>query len=136
MKQGFRIPKRLNTALFQFEGDWDDAEVRVNLSIPFGLVLDMQALSDKADTGRLRELIKVFNKIALLEWNLEEDDGTPIPTQPDGLERVPMEFARAIMTQTMQALGQVPDPLAKSSSNGRILIPESETPPGSLPGLS
>jgi hypothetical protein len=125
MNKGFRIPKVGNTALLQFEGDWDGAEIRVNLSLPFGLILEMQGLADSSNPAEARALLEAFNQEALLEWNLQDEDGEDIPIHPDGLTRIPMELARAIVIQTSAAIGKVPDPLGKTSSNGHTSTPES-----------
>lgn len=115
-KRGFTLPK--HTARLQFEGDYEGAEVVVSLDLSFGLVLDAQQLADNSDPQLLGSIFDRFNAEALIEWNLLDDEGNPIPTHPDGLKTIPFAFATLILTNTTAAIGEISPPLESPSPNG------------------
>lgn len=54
----------------------------------------------------------------LVEWNMEQEDGTPIPADLVGVRSLEdVEFLK-LMTEWLEAIGGVPDELGKDSSSG------------------
>lgn len=64
---------------------------------------------------------------ALISWNLENEDGTPVPATLEGLYEQDVEFVMQIVQSWMEVVVGVPGPLATPSTNGRqseeLLIP-------------
>ena len=63
---------------------------------------------------------KVFTDLAdnIVSWNVEEDDGTPVPATLEGLRRYGTSFANAIVQAWRQAMSEVDAPLGSGSSSG------------------
>lgn len=113
---GFRLGPK--TARIVFEGtDYDGAEVVVRLSVPLGLALQFQDMTEVDMEDRSR-LFDSFARIALVEWNLEEEDGEPVPCNAAGLASIPFDLANIVMTQWAEAIGNLPGPLGVISVNG------------------
>lgn len=53
-----------------------------------------------------------------LEWNFEEDDGTPRPLTPEGLSRLDQAELNGMLAAYKAALTEVSVPLEQPSSNG------------------
>jgi len=109
----FRVPKR--TAKLVFEGDYEGAEVRVKLDVPISLYIEIQ---DLVDMDKPLEVFGLFGNTVLLEWNLEGDDGEPIPSDSKGMTMLPPGFANLIIQEWMQAVQSLPAPLAGTSGDG------------------
>lgn len=83
---GFQIPERM--ARLIFEDDYKGAEVRVKFNLPIGRVI---AAQDAASSGNIKELCYVVADI-LVEWNLEDSDGKPIPATYEGILTLSADF--------------------------------------------
>lgn len=64
---------------------------------------------------------------SLVSWNLEDDQGRPIPATTDGLKQVDQALARALQGAYVDALVGVhdADPLPESSTSGEPSLVES-----------
>ena len=111
-KPGFRRPEK--TAVLVLTGDYRDAEVRVNLSIPFEIYFELERLVNE---GEGKELFTLFMEKAVLGWNLEEDDGSPTPVTVEGLLSWPPEMAKLLISAYLEASVNPHSPL---SSNGSL----------------
>ncbi len=56
----------------------------------------------------------------LVSWNLEEEDGTPVPATLAGLQDQDLPFAMAIILAWMNAVAGVSPPLPDTSSSGEM----------------
>jgi len=54
----------------------------------------------------------------LVDWNLQEEDGTPVPCTADGLMSQDMLFVYAIVEAWMEAAAGVSAPKAQNSNGG------------------
>lgn len=61
------------------------------------------------------------------EWNLEDDDGKPVPPTAESLLDQDLDLVLAVLTQWTTAIGGVAPPLP-SSSNGGGSYPEASIP--------
>ena len=103
---GFKIPKR--TARLVFEGDYDGAEIVVRLDVPVKTFLQIQ---DLIQNEQQFEVFQVFGETIIDEWNLEDDDGKPLPANGQGMYSIPIDLANIIMTKWSEVAVQAPDPL-------------------------
>ena len=120
--KGFRFP--VKTALLKFDGDFDGAEVRVRLNVPLQVYLDVQdaaanltAARDGGAGGSLRELYGPFAAV-IVDWNLEDGGGEPIPATAAGMLQVPPQFLALIIQAWGRASVEVPVPLPEPSGAG------------------
>ena len=110
---GFRIPER--TAHIQFEDtDYDGAEVWIRLNVSFARYLELREASEAGDQAGMT---RMFGDNMLQSWNLENDDGTPVPADGEGMLQIPLDFATLIITQWVDTVSDVPDPLGLPSGD-------------------
>jgi hypothetical protein len=69
-----------------------------------------------------RKITKTFDILgdAIIEWNLEDDDGNPIAPDSKSLRQLEFDFVMEIMMAWMMAQSGVPSPLLTGSRNGEI----------------
>lgn len=120
---GFRAPKKTYRLVFESE-DLAGLEVRA-ASMPLGELLEIQQLADRYGPGgserpgmvEIDRMLGGFAR-ALLSWNVEDDEGRPVPATLDGLKSLDFDFVLDIMLAWMDAVVAVPAPLAQPSSSG------------------
>ncbi len=110
---GFKVPKR--TAVLKFEGDYEGAEVKIRLDAPIGTFLEIQ---DLVTAGKQLEVFAVFGDELLISWNLEDDKGKPLPATGTGMKALPIAFGNVLIAEWLEAIQNVPAPLAKTSAAG------------------
>ena len=114
-KKGFRIPDKI--AVITFEGtDYDGAEIRAKLNVNFRYFSEIQAAISEDSTNGLR-VAELFGDHALIDWNLEDDDGNPVPANAEGMTMIPVELVNLMVGNWAEAVSDIPDPLEKISSD-------------------
>ena len=143
-----RVKLPVRAARLEFAGtDYEGIVVRVRLNVPLKTMLQIQEFRDnvsakatsatevtvdlKDTADSMVEALKLFGRAVLLEWNLEDDNGAPIPVGEEGILAVDVLFAMQIMSHWMEAVSQPPAPLAVPSANGSTSAEPSE-PTGEL----
>ena len=112
-KKGFRIPER--TALINFAGtDYDGAEITLLLSVSFAQFL---ALRESAQGEDQEGMARLFGENVLMEWNLEDDAGQPIPATGDGMLAIPLELTNLVVQHWVEAVAGVSAPLETPSGD-------------------
>lgn len=109
--KGFRPPKRTATLTFDEDHDYHGAEIECHLDAPMGLVFEFQRIGDEGadQAGIMRD----FGDRVLIAWNLEDDDGQPIPATGEGLLAQPFAFAYALIEAWGEAAAQPSAPLGR-----------------------
>lgn len=104
------------------DAEYEGLEVRVK-SLSTGKLLDLGDMVDDVkaskskDTAQARELFRVFAG-ALVGWNLEEEDGTPIPATLSGALDQDFDFTFMLIESWMDAMTGVVAPLVARSTSG------------------
>jgi hypothetical protein len=78
--------------------------------------------SDSQDYSQLDKMIDLFAEL-LLEWNVEDDAGAPVPPTVPGLQAQPAPFVMSLIKawgEQMRQSVQVPDPLDETSTGGSL----------------
>ena len=104
--KGFRVQKR--TARLVFSGDYEGAEVVVRLDVPVGVFVEIQDMVANNDQFRVFE---IFGAKVLEEWNVETDEGNPIPATSEGMQSIPLDLANLIIEQWVEVSTQPSAPL-------------------------
>lgn len=115
---GFKRPER--TILLKFEGDWEGAEVRCRRSVSTRFALDFAGF-EALSSSEQKALMASFAEQVLMEWNLEDDAGAPIPATPDAFLDQETEFTGLIMRKWSEVISNVPKVSAVPSLNGSTL---------------
>ena len=107
-----------------YELEFEEEELR-------GLVVKMRSLR----VGRIRKLMVAFEKDedptgeqlgeifklleeGLVSWNLEDEFGTPVPTDMSGINELEMDLMLAITRAWLEGMTGVSDDLGKDSGAG------------------
>lgn len=116
---GYKRPETVYTLVFD---DRDGLEVRA-ASVSTGRLLHLADMAGQLKTGEakslseVRELVDTFAG-RLRSWNIEEDDGTPVPATVEGVLSLEFPFAAEIIVAWFEAIGSVSDPLGGRSTGG------------------
>ena len=112
-QKGFRLPDR--TARITFEGtDYDGAEIRVRLNVSFAQFIALRESAQSEDQERMAGL---FGENVLMDWNLEDDDGRPIPADSDGMLAIPLDLVNLVVQHWVEQVAGVPAPLSETSGD-------------------
>lgn len=126
---GYRKEAKVFRLVWDESTDYPGMEVRAK-SVPLGQFLKISKLAGKSgtdfDPGDIEALFEMFAK-ALVSWNLEEEDGTPVPATPAGMYDQDMGFVLAVIMKWMAVVTQVSDDLGKGSAAG-VRYPEGSIP--------
>ena len=116
--QRFRVPPK-RTAILKFtDGDYEGAEVTCSLDVSTGIILDFQRIGEELSEADFDALLRKFGRYYLLSWNLEDNDGDPIPATAEGMSVAPTNFTVAMIQAWSDAVLGMSDPLELPLSNG------------------
>jgi hypothetical protein len=120
-RRGFRRQRKRYR--LRFEGTSLDGLVVVMESVQIATMLqiaEMASLADELTPEGLQSLGVMFELLAeaLIEWNLEEEDGTPVPATIDGVKSLDLGDAMLLIKEWMGAIGGVDRPLDQGSTGG------------------
>lgn len=116
--------RKRKTFLLTFaDGEYAGLQVRV-ASPPMGLITSSIALADvdftKMGPDQIQPMMGLFDSFAmhLVDWNLEDEDGTPVPATYDGVMGEEPALVMTLMQHWLQAAFGVSDPLGEPSIGG------------------
>ena len=113
IRKGFRIPEK--TARVTFEGtDYVGAEIVLRLSVTFAQFI---ALRESAQGEDQEGMARLFGESVLMDWNLEDADGNPIPANSDGMLAIPLQLTNLVVRHWVEAVAGVPAPLSETSGD-------------------
>jgi len=98
---GYR-PNRAPCKLDFTGTEYDGLEV-VTRPMPMSVLLDVMAGSTKQDLESFRQTAATF-AYALDSWNVEDDDGQPVPADLDGLLSQDPRFVSAVIMAWVASL--------------------------------
>jgi hypothetical protein len=124
---GFRRKRRTIKIIFQ--GDLDGLEITA-YSVSMDTFLEFEELSNRyfgGKTGKdekasmaiqsFRRMLDMFAGV-LVSWNLEDEDGEPVPATREELGREDPGFVFDVIVKWMEAVAGVSAPLSETSSSG------------------
>jgi hypothetical protein len=100
------------------EGPWTGARVNVRLATPLGLYFDILAAINSRTVATLRAGLRAWADAVLIEWNITDPAGEPIPATADGLERLPLPGATMIVRAWLNKVPDVDLPLQQLPAGG------------------
>lgn len=120
---GYR-PKRKTWKLVFADEDMAGLEVAMR-SVSVDSMIELAELQAAAAGGSLdgagaRKLFAGF-AAALDSWNVEDEDGSPVPPTLDGVKAQDLDFVMAIVAAWFEAVTSVDPPSAAGSSSGGTL---------------
>lgn len=123
---GYR--RKIKTYRLQFEGEYEGLEVHMS-GLTTGEFLDIVYLGKTKgdeDSDETTALLKSLAK-HLISWNLEDDEGVPVPSDFEGIKTNDLAFNLKIIDAWTGAVGDVPAPLPQTSPSG-VQFPEVPVP--------
>ena len=116
-RKGFRIPDQ--TAHLTFSGtDYDGAEIWVKLNVSFRHYIALREAAEGDDQAKMAAL---FGGDVLMDWNLEDDAGQPIPANGEGMLEIPLSLAMLVVQHWVEAVSGVSSPLPETSEDINML---------------
>lgn len=121
---GYRRPRKTYRLVFD-DPEYAGLEVRMaglsvgeftRLTAALGPVSDDPAALAASASAGTGEVIAAFTR-SIIEWNLEEDDGRPVPVTAEGVNGQDTGFVMTIIMAWMDAIAGV-DPISRASANG------------------
>lgn len=120
---GYRRPSKQYRLTFE-----DEPELEVLAkSVPIGDLLDIMAVADRMTTAPAKEDVeKLFGWFGdrLISWNLETEDGEPVPATKGGLLAQDFDFALRLVLAWVQAVSSVAAPLVTTSTGMTTSSPD------------
>ena len=111
----YRLGKQ--TAVLEFEGGLlEGAEVRCSINTPLGVMLEIEA--NMGDTDTVEQGFRKFGDALLRSWSIEDEAGTPVPADSDGIMALPFTYALEVVKAWLGAVQQLPNLKASASKNG------------------
>lgn len=97
------------------DGDYEGLEVAVR-SISMGQLIKFRTGGDD-EKDATEEMVELLAE-RIVEWNLEDETGTPIPPTLDAMKAEDSDFIMAIINQWTDAVAGVKAPLDETSNSG------------------
>lgn len=116
---GYRRKRKQLRLSFTGQPDLEGLEVVVR-SLPLGEYLELTGRGDTPRDGDgVRELFQSF-ATNLVSWNLQEEDGTPVPATREAVYAEDNDLMLTVASQWMDAMAGLVkgDPLRESSPSG------------------
>ena len=109
---GYRAPRKTFRLVFEDE-DRAGLEVRAR-SASVGRLLEIE---EKDGAESVRMLFEAFAD-ALEGWNLEDEDGNPVPATLAGLMSLDLDFATDLVAAWKEGITGISGPLERKSNGG------------------
>lgn len=116
---GFKV-ERTNMRLVFEDPAMNGAEV-VCRGVPLGVYLDLAKMKEQDGAEAAMDLFTVFADKVLSEWNLEEEDGTPLPATSEGMLSLEAGMVMKIINAWMSGVTSPPAPLVEPSTDTDML---------------
>lgn len=112
------IPKK-TTYKLDFAGtEQEGLEVQLR-ALDTGQMLDLTELIEQAESdAQARNALFLLLAEQLVSWNVETEDGAPVPATIDGVRAQEPAFNNAIINAWQEAMAGVPTPLPHGSPSG------------------
>lgn len=116
---GYRPKKKIYTLAFEGE-EYEGLEVKIR-GLNTGQVMDID--SARADGGD-SAIVAMLQLMAeqLVEWNVEDDEGQPVPTTFEGVRSLDIEFNWAVIDAWQTAAAGVKAPLDSDSTSTELSL--------------
>ena len=108
-----RVKRRQYKLIFQDE-DMAGVEITVK-SLTSGQLIELQ----EAQSSGIHEKFTSMLAEQLVSWNVEDEDGTPIPPTLEGIRSMDIDFNNRVVDAWTDQVFGVKAPLSQSSSGGR-----------------
>ena len=121
---GFKVPRRTAIVTFEEGHDYHGAEITLNLDVPLAFLFEFERVRAQDPEASVR----MFVESILAAWNVEDDNGDPVPATYEGARTQPPAFIRALMERWVAEGTVAPAPLEQpSSATAGSVVPLTQT---------
>jgi hypothetical protein len=117
---GYKRNRKIYNLVFDETTDWPGLEVQVR-TLSMGQLVSVWSGEGGGTSVRTFELFMD----RLVGWNLEDEDGRPVPATREAVEAEDDDMVNAIVKKWTDAVLGVPAPLGVNSSSGETSAAES-----------
>jgi hypothetical protein len=123
----YRRDPKVYKLVFDDTTDFAGLEVRAK-SVDLGTLLKLSGIANQArlDSDEVDELLSGFAR-ALVSWNVEDENGNPVPATKEGMYSGDPHESIAIVRKWIDVMSNPPDDLGKDSGSGEN-SPEAQLP--------
>lgn len=114
---GYRKIPTIYTLSFA-DPDYEGLEVRLK-SVRLGRLRKMLKLSDEGNAEGFDEIVDLLVE-NLVSWNLENEDGVPVPATREGLDAQEIRFVMDIFSTWVNGMTGTDEELGKGFGSGEI----------------
>ncbi|WP_055696487.1 hypothetical protein [Streptomyces silaceus] len=115
---GYRPKRRIYDLDFSDHPDPDMHGLRVKLRhVDTGQALALDAALEEGGDAGLKATLEIL-AAQLIEWNVEDDQGQPVPVGIDAVMAQEVDFNMTIVNAWREAIAGVPAPLDGASPDG------------------
>lgn len=111
-----RVKRKQYKLIFK-DDDLDGVEITVR-SLSSGQLIELQ---DAQSSGLHEKLTSMFAD-KLVGWNVEDEDGTPVPGTLEGIRSMDLDFNNKVINAWTDAVVGVKAPLSPTSSDGQLSV--------------
>lgn len=116
---GYRPKKKIYTLAFEGE-EYEGLEVKIR-GLNTGQVMDIDAARADGGDSAIVAMLQLMAE-QLVEWNVEDDEGQPVPTTFEGVRSLDIEFNWAIIDAWQTAAAGVKAPLDSDSTSTELSL--------------
>ena len=104
---GFKLERRTAKITFPDNHEYAGLEMECKLDVDLQTFLEIQAMAESATPDGNAGVYTKFGEDILVNWNLEDEDGTPVSACGSGFLTLPPNVAGAIITAWTEELTTV-----------------------------
>ncbi|BBC35294.1 hypothetical protein SGFS_065880 [Streptomyces graminofaciens] len=112
---GYKPRRKIYTLAFEGE-EYEGLEVKIR-GLNTGQVMDIDAARADGGDSAIVAMLQLMAE-QLVEWNVEDDEGQPVPTTFEGVRSLDIDFNWAVIDAWQNAAAGVPAPLESGSTSG------------------
>lgn len=116
---GYRPKKKIYTLAFEGE-EYEGLEVKIR-GLNTGQVMDIDAARTDGGDSAIVAMLQLMAE-QLVEWNVEDDEGQPVPTTFEGVRSLDIDFNWAVIDAWQTAAAGVKDPLDNDSTSTELSL--------------
>lgn len=115
---GYRkVPTIYTLDMAKIDSDYEGLVIRMK-AISFGKVRRLIKATETADDENFDEMLDLV-EYGLVSWNLENEDGSEVPANQDGLDDQDFPFVMDIVQSWLECMTGVDEDLGKGSPSGQ-----------------
>ena len=93
----FVLSRRDAVLTFPEGHEYEGVEIRAKLDVSLRTFLDLQKIGTDSTPEETAEIFKTFGEVIIIEWNILDEDHSPVPATGEGFLELPPAICTAII---------------------------------------